>query len=243
MDIRLDDPVRAQVGRADHQAERAVARADDHVAGESHARSGARELREYQAGHQREREQSGQRLDRDQDVREQRDRLHLAVTDRRHRLHAEKKHVGERAGARILDSLVEVVAGREQQIGEREGGGDQADQRGPRRRHQEVVEVLENAGGRAVNRTVALQAAELDSVASPSRRNIAEHASRRQQGLVLPFWAKRRNPVSWMRAQDPKRSSVLNRARKMRASGRRPLSTRRRPGAGLLCPCRDRRRS
>ena len=161
--ISLDDPVRAQVGRADHQAVHAVARADHHVAAESDTRSGARELREYQARHQREREQSCQRLDRDQDVREQRDRLHLAVTDRRHGLHAEKKHVGERAGTRILDPLIEVVAEGENQVGEGEGGGNQTDQRGPRGRHQKVIEVLEDARGRAMNRPVALQAADLSS--------------------------------------------------------------------------------
>ena len=38
---------------------------------------------------------------------------HLAVADRRHGLDAEEKHVGERAGARVLDASVEHINDRE----------------------------------------------------------------------------------------------------------------------------------
>jgi hypothetical protein len=90
-----------------------------------------------------------------------RDRFHLAVTDRRHGLHAEKKHVGERAGARVLDTAIEVITGGEQQVGDCEGGCDQADERGPRRRHEKMIKILESASRRAVNPAIAPKAADL----------------------------------------------------------------------------------
>ena len=95
VNARFENSVRAHVGGTDHQAIDAVARADDGIAGEPDARGRARELRKHEAGHQREREQAGERLDRNEDVGEEGDRLHLAVADGRHGLHAEEEHVDE----------------------------------------------------------------------------------------------------------------------------------------------------
>ena len=158
---RFEDSVRAHVGGTDHQAIDAVARADDGIAGEPDARGGARELREHEAGHQREREQTGERLDRNEDVREEGDRLHLAVADGRHGLHAEEEHVHEIVRPNVLDALIEVVAGGEDEIGEGERKRDPGDEAGPRGRNEAVIEVLECAGRHAANRIVTLQTAEL----------------------------------------------------------------------------------
>src|SRR5262249_20156106 len=85
----------------------------------------------------------------DEDVRRGRDRVELAVADRRHRLDAEEEILGERAGLDAADAAELVEEHGEEQVEDEVHRGRAEEHRSPGRAQDEVIEVAERRRARA----------------------------------------------------------------------------------------------
>jgi hypothetical protein len=142
--VGAEELVVALVGHAEHQRGRALVPPDDGDPAEQQPGGGSGEAGEHERRRERQARGADHRLDRDEHVREARLRVHLAVADRGHGLHAEEEGVGEGAGPGLGDvALAPQVEQGEQHVDRGVGQQHAAEEGRPPRREQGVVGVPE----------------------------------------------------------------------------------------------------
>src|SRR4051812_26865369 len=115
---------------------------DERMVGKQHARTRARKAREDETGHDREKGQAGENLDRREQMRVIRLRVHVAVADGGKRLDRKIEEIAETAGPRICDRFVaQEIKGGVNGVDRQKGQRGESKELKPRDRQRGVVEV------------------------------------------------------------------------------------------------------
>jgi len=140
------DRVVPRVGGADHQGLPAVAASDHGVIGEHEAGARAREAREDQPGHHRQKAHAGENLDRGDQMPVVGLRVHVAVADRRQRLDREievrQRPVAFGIGDRLVAEPIEKTKDRVQRDEQRRRT---AEKHRPVDRHRPMIKIAPEA--------------------------------------------------------------------------------------------------
>ena len=236
--LRLDDDRVALVRDTELKGRDAVLLRDDRVPAEEDARGGAGELGEEEAREHGDHRHAEDRLDGHEQVPREAGRDHLAVADRRHRLHAEEEGVLERPGARVLDGVAQRQVGEgEETVHRHVERSDVRDEPAPRHVQEVVVGVVREASPRIPRRSMLYP---------PSRRSdratralgvapvVGEAGPAAAAGAVsgaLSFMARGRSARSAWRPALP-HAAPGRRTRPTRPRGRCPAPKGRRPRPG-----------